>query len=76
MGDASDFNYEVQSLANVGQAVADFNQLVATAGYGQAHGLGIYHGKHPTEFEEIMLGVDDWRNCPMSMGARGGVGDS
>ena len=54
-----DFNHEFQCLANAGYIVAYFNQRGTTAGYGQAHALGNYYGKHEQEFEEIMLGVDD-----------------
>jgi dipeptidyl aminopeptidase/acylaminoacyl peptidase len=54
-----DFNHEFQCLANAGYNVFYFNQRGTTAGYGQAHALGNYYGKHRDEFREIMLGVDD-----------------
>jgi dipeptidyl aminopeptidase/acylaminoacyl peptidase len=54
-----DFNLEFQCLANSGYVVVYFNQRGTTAGYGQAHALGNYYGKHLAEYEEIMLGVND-----------------
>jgi dipeptidyl aminopeptidase/acylaminoacyl peptidase len=68
-----DFNHEFQCLANAGYAVAYFNQRGTTAGYGQAHALGNYYGKHVAEFEEIMLGVDDLVQRPYVDAGRLGV---
>jgi dipeptidyl aminopeptidase/acylaminoacyl peptidase len=68
-----DFNHDFQCLANAGYVVAYFNQRGTTAGYGQAHALGNYYGKHLAEFEETMVGVDDLVKRPYVDGARMGV---
>ena len=67
------FSQEMQCLARAGFVVAYFNQRGTTAGYGQDHALGNYYGKHASEFQEIMLGVDDLADRPYIDGDRLGV---
>lgn len=68
-----DFNHEFNCLANAGYVVAYFNQRGTTAGYGQAHALGNYYGKHEKEFAEIMRGVDELIRRPFIDEGRVGV---
>ena len=54
-----DFFHEFQVYANSGFAVAYFNQRGTTAGYGQAWTKATEGHQGETDFEDIMLGVDD-----------------